>query len=161
MDKLKAKSAQSGSVFFEKLRGIFSMRPLFKKDYTYISSGITLTGDMDANENVVLDGNMSGNIRSTKHFSMGAQAHFKGNVESEYAVISGTFEGRIHARRSLIVRVPATIVGDLISASVQVESGVKLRGKILSGPQGASEADAIQHFREQAVATLMEPVEDK
>lgn len=129
------KSGEKKNTFFslqkEKLGSRF---PLFKKNHTYISEGIILRGDLIAEERVTIDGKMFGNICSTKHLSLGATSHFEGNIESASALISGYVKGRIQAK-TLVVKVPATIIGDLISTSVQIESGVILQGKILSNPR--------------------------
>lgn len=108
--------------------------PFFKKNTTYISERMTLTGDLDADVNIVIDGTMRGNIKSTKHVMLGATAHFEGNIESESALICGHVKGRIVTSRLLTIRVPATIIGDVVSASIRIESGVIIQGKILSIP---------------------------
>lgn len=133
--------------------------PLFRRQYTYISGGIMLKGDLIAEENIVLDGKMFGNIRSSKHVSLGPESRFEGNIESRSAVLSGYVKGRVNARETLVVRVPATIIGDLISASVQVESGVVLQGKIFSSPQQDGPAEGI--VRDEILAKLAEPVESR
>lgn len=107
---------------------------LFKKNETYISERMSLTGDLDADVDIAIDGTMRGNIKSTKHVMLGATAHFEGNIESESALICGHVKGRIVTSRLLTIRVPATIVGDVVSASIRIESGVVIQGNILSVP---------------------------
>lgn len=80
---------------------------------------------------------MYGNIRSTEHVTLGSTSHFEGNIESESALVCGYVKGCIQTRTLLMVKNPATIIGDLISASVQLESGVILQGKIISNPKEA------------------------
>lgn len=80
---------------------------------------------------------MYGNIRSTEHVTLGSTSHFEGNIESESALVCGYVKGCIQTRTLLMVKTPATIIGDLISASVQLESGVILQGKIISNPKEA------------------------
>lgn len=128
------KSGKMSNIFMSLRKHSVSLLPLFKKNYTYISAEVTLHGDLIAKGRVVIDGKIHGNIRSTKHVSLGATSHFEGNIESASALISGYVKGRIQAK-TLSIKVPATIIGDLISTSVQIESGVILQGKILSSPQ--------------------------
>lgn len=122
------------SVFFSIQNSLWGVFPLFKKNYTYISAEITIQGDLIAQERVVVDGSMYGNIRAAKHITLGSSAHFEGSIECESAVISGYVKGRVQAKKLLLVKTPATIIGDLLSASVQLESGVIFRGKIISNP---------------------------
>lgn len=103
---------------------------------------------------------MSGNIRSTKHVSLGAIAHFEGTIESDSALVSGYIKDSISTKHTLVVQVPATVIGDLISASVRVASGVILNGKIVMNPQPDPAASIQNNSREEVFANLVEPVED-
>lgn len=141
MNNLKTKEGgvkseeNRNSFFFEIRNSLSSKPPLFRKNYTYISAGITIQGDLIAKERVIIDGSMYGNIRTTGPISLGSSAHFEGSIECESALISGYIKGRIRARKMLVVKTPATIIGDLVSASVQLESGVIFHGKIISNPK--------------------------
>ncbi|WP_418991627.1 bactofilin family protein [Alistipes sp.] len=108
---------------------------LFKQKMTYISENIKFTGDIEANADVTIDGEVYGTIRSTKHVELGPTSRFEGDIESDSALVCGFVKGSIVTRRSLEVRKPATVHGDLVSALVQVESGVVIQGKIVSSPE--------------------------
>lgn len=145
-----AKSDEKRSTYLpQSTKNLKYMFPLFKKTYTYISAGVTIKGDLIAKERVIVDGNMYGNIRTTEHISLGSSAHFEGIIECESALVSGYVKGRIQAKQLLMVKTPATIIGDLISASVQLESGVIFHGKIISNPK-----ENLQQLHEP----LLEPV---
>lgn len=141
MNNLKTKEGvirteERRSTFFSEIRNSLGRKsPLFRKNYTYISAGITIQGDVIAKERVIIDGSMYGNIRATGHISLGSSAHFEGSIECESALVSGYVKGRIQAKKLLVVKTPATIIGDLVSASVQLESGVVFHGKIISNPK--------------------------
>lgn len=138
--------------------------PLFKKETTYISEHVKVTGDIDAEEKIVIDGDMFGNIRSTTHVVLGGTSHFEGNIKSESALVSGYVKGCIITSKSLEVRVPATIVGDLESASVYVESGVIIQGRVLSKPAHQKSlpetcvSSSRVHTEAQAEVTIEEPI---
>lgn len=158
--KVAAEHAKNGNLFTQIRKNIASKMPLFRKSYTYISQEVTFAGDMNATENIVIDGTMQGNIRSEKHVALGASARFEGSIKCEAASISGDVKGCIHAKKTIIVCVPATISGDLISASVQVESGVILRGRIISTPHDISEKP-FSETMEEAYINPVEPIEEK
>lgn len=129
------KSEQSSNRCFSALRKSFGILfPHFRRNCTYISAGVTLQGDLIAKERVVIDGNVYGNIRTSEHLTLGDTSHLEGNIDSESIMVSGYVKGRIQANTLLTVRVPATIIGDLVAASVQIESGVILHGKITANP---------------------------
>lgn len=103
---------------------------LFSKEESYISAKMRLYGDVETDADISIDGYVYGNVRSKKNVMLGASAHFEGNIESDAAMICGYFKGVVTAKRIIEVRTPAVVVGDLISDSVRVESGVAIQGKI-------------------------------
>lgn len=105
---------------------------LFKHSETYISEKVRLTGDIEADADISIDGEVRGNMISKKHVMLGMTSKFEGNIESDSALICGNFKGKIVAKRCLEVKTPATIVGDLISDSVRLDSGVAIQGRILA-----------------------------
>lgn len=167
MTKQNSKSATGatklrGNVFVQLKEKIASALPLFRKNYTYISQDVSFDGDLSALENIVLDGKMCGNICSTKQVSLGSTARFDGSIECEKAIISGNVTGSIRTTKTITVCVPATISGDLISASVQIESGVILNGKIITEMNESQREPAVaEQDREQILRRLVEPVESR
>lgn len=109
---------------------------LFRQKETYISEKIKFTGDIEADTDITIDGEMFGQIKSSKHVSLGATSRFEGNVESDSALVCGYVRGSITTVRTLEVRKPATVVGDLTSAMVKMDSGVVIQGKITTQPVG-------------------------
>lgn len=105
---------------------------LFAKEESYISKKMRLYGDLETDSDISIDGSVYGNIRSRKNVMLGATARFEGNIESDTAMVCGYFKGVIVAKRMIEVRRPATVVGDLISDSVRVESGVAIQGKVMA-----------------------------
>lgn len=109
---------------------------LFRQKETYISEKIKFTGDIEADTDITIDGEMVGQIKSGKHVSLGAASRFEGNIESDSALVCGYVRGSITTARTLEVRKPATVVGDLTSAMVKMESGVVIQGNITTQPVG-------------------------
>lgn len=138
---------------------------LFKQANTYISENVKLTGDIEADADITIDGEMHGSIKSSKHVMLGATARFEGTIESESALICGYVNGRVVTRTSLEVKLPATVIGDLVSASVRVDSGVIIQGKVYSQPveyktlpsctktaadmEGAHDAEVVEEEKEE------------
>lgn len=107
-----------------------SIMKFFKQSETYISERMKLYGNIETDANVSIDGEMHGNMLANSHVMLGSTAYFEGNIECETALICGRFKGTVVARKLIEVKIPAVIVGDLISDSVKVESGVAIQGKI-------------------------------
>lgn len=103
---------------------------LFRKKKSYISRSMTLKGDLETQSNVSVHGTVYGDIRSKKRVTLGKKGRIEGNIESKTVVVSGCFKGTITAKRLIDVKAPAHIVGDLISDSVRLASGVSIQGNI-------------------------------
>jgi cytoskeletal protein CcmA (bactofilin family) len=97
---------------------------------TVVAVGATLTGDIELNHDLHLDGVMKGNLISENDLIIGTGGHFTGDVKATRVLVSGVFDGSIDADRLEIV------------ASGQVSGEVKVRELVIeSGGQfvGASQ----------------------
>lgn len=97
---------------------------------SYISGSMTLSGNLETQNNISIDGTVYGDVKSKKRVTLGRKGRIEGNIESKTVVVSGYFKGTITAKRLIDVKAPARIVGDLISDSVRLASGVAIQGNI-------------------------------
>ena len=126
---------------------------LFSKEESYISAKMRLYGDVETDADISIDGYIRGNVRSKKNVMLGASAHFEGNIESDTAMICGYFKGSITTKRIIEVRTPAVVIGDLISDSVRVESGVAIQGKIQAKPIQKDSSAEVRMVAEEELAS--------
>lgn len=127
---------------------------LFKQKETYISERMKLTGDIETDADISIDGVMQGNIHSQGHVMLGSTAHFEGNIECESILICGNFNGTVNAERLIEVKIPANIVGDLNADSVRVDSGVAIQGKVCARntlPQPEQAPSAFSNFANKTI----------
>ncbi len=99
----------------------------------YIGDGVKLTGVITAQETVVVDGVLSGEI-TCKHLVVGTGGVVSGRANVMDADIYGNVSADIVAKRSVIARASAKIEGHWVWGAIIAE-----RGAILNGVAGDSD----------------------
>lgn len=93
-----------------------------------ISSNLTLTGSIDTNGDVQIDGTIDGDVHS-KQITLGESGVVNGAISADLARISGTVNGSITARVVELGR-SAKITGDINHFSLAIEPGAFIQGQL-------------------------------
>ena len=83
---------------------------------------IALTGKISACEKLVVEGRVEAELEISE------TGIFKGEADIEIAEIGGIFEGKITARKLLVVRSTGLIIGEAQFGILEVERGGKIKG---------------------------------
>jgi cytoskeletal protein CcmA (bactofilin family) len=110
-----------------------------------ISSAVKITGQLESDEDVQIDGHVEGDIRARK-VTIGAGATVKGTVFGEDVELSGTVTGKIEAT-SVVLSKTARMSGDVVHKALQIEKGAYIDGHCR--PQGQSDAVVIAQDRKK------------
>jgi cytoskeletal protein CcmA (bactofilin family) len=110
-----------------------------------ISSALKITGQLESDEDVQIDGHVEGDIRARK-VTIGAGATVKGTVYGEDVELSGTVTGKIEAT-SVVLSKTARMSGDVVHKALQIEKGAYIDGHCR--PQGQGEAVVLQQDRKK------------
>ncbi|MCY3984904.1 MAG: polymer-forming cytoskeletal protein [Roseovarius sp.] len=99
-----------------------------KPPASLISSDLQLTGNVKTSGDIMVEGNMDGDIRAHL-LNVGQGATVKGEVVADDVVINGRIQGRV---RGLKVRLTSTAVveGDIIHKTLAIESGAHFQGSV-------------------------------
>lgn len=100
---------------------------------TVIAHGVRVEGDFSSQGDVVIEGEVHGNVSVSGILSVGPQARLKAGVSAEKAMISGVIEGNVTVTGHLEIKSTAQIIGDVQSETASVESGATLNGKVMIG----------------------------
>ena len=93
-----------------------------------ISSNLTITGHMNTNGDVQIDGTIDGDVQS-KQITLGESGVVNGAIVADLARISGTVNGSITARVVELGRA-AKITGDINHFSLAIEPGAFIQGQL-------------------------------
>ena len=98
-----------------------------------IGLGMQITGDVQTDGAVRIDGTIKGDVRAGKAVVIGKEGLVEGNIFTQDAILSGRVSGSVVAESRLEVQASAVILGDIQARRMQLEEGAGLRGQIMVG----------------------------
>jgi cytoskeletal protein CcmA (bactofilin family) len=96
---------------------------------TILGSDCKFTGDVDAKGTIRIDGEFEGKIISSDSVIVGKSGMVRGEIRAAHAVVSGTVEGNVFAKRKVELESGSRLIGDVESMSLVIEDGVFFEGK--------------------------------
>ncbi|MEP6726160.1 MAG: polymer-forming cytoskeletal protein [Bacteroidota bacterium] len=94
-----------------------------------ISAGTTLTGDINSNADLRIDGNLVGNINSTAKVIIGANGTVKGDINGQQADILGKVTGGVKVKELLQLKGSSVVQGNIQAGKLQVEPTATFNGE--------------------------------
>ena len=95
-----------------------------------VGRGISVQGMVQDAERLVVEGQMEASMIHATELAVSTGGIFKGEIEVEDAEISGTIDGTVTARGSLVVRASGVVLGTARCRRLQVEDGGQITGRI-------------------------------
>ena len=86
------------------------------------------TGDVEAKGTLRIDGVLDGKIEASDTVIVGKGGMVKGEIHAAHAVVSGTVEGNVYAKRKVELESGSKLIGDVESVSLVIEDGVYFEG---------------------------------
>ena len=113
---------------------------------TMIGTGTTITGDLESNGDIRIDGTLIGNLRGKAKIIIGADGIVQGNIEGLQADIMGHVTGTIKVQELLYLHGKTEVKGDIYAGKLQIEPTAIFNGKCHMG------ANVVELKKEVAVA---------
>ncbi len=105
--------------------------PAVTEEKTTIGPNISIEGQVNGKEHLVIEGSLKGNVAMEKHnFTVGANGRVEGEIKAHNVSISGQLEGTISALGRVEVTKKADFFGDIRAKSISVEDGAYFKGSI-------------------------------
>jgi cytoskeletal protein CcmA (bactofilin family) len=98
-----------------------------------ISEGTKIKGDIIANGDIRVDGQLVGNLAAKGRIVVGTNGRIEGQVQSGNVEISGFVKGKVTATELLTMKASAKIEGDIIAGKLSVEPGATFSGTCSMG----------------------------
>ncbi|MCX8080944.1 MAG: polymer-forming cytoskeletal protein [Bacteroidia bacterium] len=98
-----------------------------------LGKGTVVNGDVHIQGDFRLDGKLEGNLKVSGRLVVGPEGVIFGNVESEFADISGEIKGDMKIRQILHMKNGCKIEGDLDCDKLVVDSGAIFNGTCRMG----------------------------
>jgi cytoskeletal protein CcmA (bactofilin family) len=100
---------------------------------TMIGAGTTITGDLESNGDIRIDGILKGNVSGKAKIIIGAEGKVEGDIEGLQADIIGHVTGTIKVQELLYLHGNTVVHGDIYAGKLQVEPTAVFNGKCHMG----------------------------
>ena len=98
-----------------------------------IGAGNTITGNIESNGDIRVDGTIKGNVYSKAKVLVGPMGLIEGDLYSNNADISGQVSGKIVIEALLVLKGNAVVAGDIHTAKLFIEPTVSFNGQCHMG----------------------------
>ena len=93
-----------------------------------IGNGTAITGDINSNGDVRIDGSLKGNISISGKLVVGPSGNIEGNVICQNADISGEIHGKVSVSELLSLKASAKLLGDIVTGKISIEPNATFTG---------------------------------
>lgn len=100
---------------------------------TLIGAGTTITGDLESNGDIRIDGILKGNLKGKAKIIIGTDAVVEGDIAGMQADIMGHVTGNIRVQELLYLHGKTEVKGDIFAGKLQVEPTAVFNGKCHMG----------------------------
>lgn len=90
---------------------------------TVIGSGVKLKGNIASDADIVIDGQLEGNIIANGNVSVGINARIAGNISGADVAIAGELTGNITALGEASILPTGQVRGDITAGGLAITSG--------------------------------------
>ncbi len=105
-----------------------------------ISEGTKIKGDINANGDIRIDGELIGNILAKGKLVVGPKGRIEGQINCNNIEISGYIKGKVTASELLNMKSTSQITGDIVAGKLSVEPGSLFSGScIMNGTKPLNE----------------------
>jgi cytoskeletal protein CcmA (bactofilin family) len=100
---------------------------------TLIGAGTTLSGNINSNGDLRIDGTVIGNITSAAKIIIGNTGYVEGDIQCQQADVTGKISGNVRAKEILQLRGDCVVDGNLYAGKLQVEPSATFNGQCHMG----------------------------
>lgn len=93
-----------------------------------LSSGVSIEGDVTFRTELVIDGEIKGNVTSSGTLTVGENAHIFGDIEVAAVTVKGNVQGNINASERCTLAAGANLRGDIAAPRLAVDENAAFSG---------------------------------
>lgn len=100
---------------------------------TLVGAGTIITGNLESNGDIRIDGTLKGNLTGKAKIIIGADGLVEGNINGLQADIMGKVTGNIKVKELLYLHGSTQVNGDICAGKLQVEPTAVFNGNCIMG----------------------------
>ncbi len=127
------KADGDGGVDMSSLPKIGQARPIRSKNVSVIGPTLVFKGELTADEDLVIEGQIEGTIDHQKHLVIGKQGRVKADIHAGSVIVEGQLVGDIHSKGIVSLASGADVQGDINCGRIIMEDGARFKGNIDMG----------------------------
>jgi len=120
---------------------LFSRRetsPIPTTNFSVLDSHITVTGDLETDGALRIDGRLEGTILRADLIVVGEGASIVGDVTAREVIVGGAVTGNIFAAQRTELLSSGIVAGDIRSAAILIQEGGVVQGRLYIHPISGS-----------------------
>ncbi len=109
-------------------------RPLRSKNVAVIGSTLVIKGELSADQDLIIDGQIEGTItHHKKNLTVGETGRVKADIHASSVIVLGQLIGDIHSEGMVSLAKGCDVKGDIFCTRLFVEDGARSKGNIDMG----------------------------
>ncbi|OGH67918.1 MAG: hypothetical protein A3C15_00885 [Candidatus Magasanikbacteria bacterium RIFCSPHIGHO2_02_FULL_50_9b] len=96
---------------------------------TIVGPSVKVEGDFNSQGNVLIQGTVSGNVKTDKYLQVEEGAKIMASVRADSVKVSGEIQGNVRAKNTIELTPTARVVGDIEAKTLIIAPGAILHGK--------------------------------
>jgi cytoskeletal protein CcmA (bactofilin family) len=100
---------------------------------TIVGHSVKIEGEFSAEENILIEGEVQGNLKTSKNLVIAESAKVKANVSAQNIKVAGTIEGNVVCQDKIEITTSGKVFGDIQTNIIGIETGAIVKGHCLTG----------------------------
>src|SRR5438270_3952983 len=124
---------------------LFSRRetsPIPSTNFSVLDSHISVTGDLETDGALRIDGRLEGTIHRADLIVIGQGASVVGDVTAREVIVGGAVTGNIFAAQRTELQSTGIVAGDIRSAAILIHEGGVVQGRLYIHPISGAPAES-------------------
>lgn len=98
-----------------------------------IGAGTEITGDVNSNGDIRIDGMLTGNLKTAGKVVIGETGRVNGEIDCKNSEVLGEIHGKIKVEELLSLKATSQIFGDISTKKLAIEPGSRFTGNCKMG----------------------------
>lgn len=103
----------------------------YSTEHSSLRKGLSVTGDIDSPEDMLIDCRINGNIVCGGRIVVGKGGDIQGNIRTVAADIQGKVRGNIGTAGVLILHATANVEGSITAVNLEIHPGAQFAGNCI------------------------------